>query len=314
MEVAEKFKEIVLKEQRDLLFPFLQQLDKAEKKAVAKARKELDYLWEYDMVKKIVNGWSYESPDIAKGSDSQKEMMFYTSFVCDSYTTFIRQNSHIFYLQMENLSPVLDWYMPNWFGKLVLYILENEWLRGRIDYHTLLNFQDQRIVELPPENILQALLRVPFLREDGLAQAFEHEKLLLRKDTLEEHIWFVFQYQSAIHYQGIQSKKASDEPVVTDWHGVFKFLDSKGLIARKRLLQEAILASNRNFDRNLSGWFISLFEYLEPTVDELMMLSPELKCSIWGGSRRRKAPQSSTSSTGRSSAGRKPLPRRHGEP
>jgi hypothetical protein len=41
-------------------------------------------------------------------------------------------------------------------------------------------------------------------------------------------------------------------------------------------LEEALLASNRNFDKLMSGWSMELFEALEPSTDELMALKEDL--------------------------------------
>jgi len=50
----------------------------------------------------------------------------------------------------------------------------------------------------------------------------------------------------------------------------------QGRIDRQLLLKECLLASNRNFNKTLSGWFIEFFEYLEPVKSDLLTLQSEL--------------------------------------
>ncbi|WP_292013875.1 DUF6493 family protein [Chryseobacterium sp.] len=51
-------------------------------------------------------------------------------------------------------------------------------------------------------------------------------------------------------------------------------------IDRKRFLKECLLASNRNFNKNVTGWFMDTFTVLKPTDDELADLQDELLAGL----------------------------------
>lgn len=47
-------------------------------------------------------------------------------------------------------------------------------------------------------------------------------------------------------------------------------------INRIRVLQESLLAVNRNFNREQTCWYATLFTLLQPTIDECLQLQEEL--------------------------------------
>ena len=61
-----------------------------------------------------------------------------------------------------------------------------------------------------------------------------------------------------------------------DWIFLFSTFVTEGRLERFRVLQASLLASNRNFNKVLSGWFAQLFTELEPTKEELLRLQKEL--------------------------------------
>jgi hypothetical protein len=54
----------------------------------------------------------------------------------------------------------------------------------------------------------------------------------------------------------------------------------KGRLDRHRLLKESLLATGRNFNKALTGWFVDLFEFMEPTAPELLSVQGELVTAL----------------------------------
>ncbi|HSZ26467.1 MAG TPA: DUF6493 family protein, partial [Cytophagaceae bacterium] len=61
-----------------------------------------------------------------------------------------------------------------------------------------------------------------------------------------------------------------------NWTQTLKKYSSEGNIEKERLLRQSLLASTRNFNKTLSGWFMDLFVQLEPSKEELLKLQNEL--------------------------------------
>ena len=101
---------------------------------------------------------------------------------------------------------------------------------------------------------------------------FHYDYLEIFPETLDEHIWWLFENETDLnrHDNNRENKKL---PI---WKNAFVDLTKAGKIDREKVLKESLLASNRNFNKFLSLWFIDLFLYLEPSEKELFELQPEL--------------------------------------
>ncbi len=98
-------------------------------------------------------------------------------------------------------------------------------------------------------------------------------------ETLEKHIWDLFQYETNIHHSDYNKYK-KDGKELPFWKGTFQELIEEGKLDRMRLLKEALAASNRNFNKRLSTWFMDLFVFLAPNTQELLTLQPELFATL----------------------------------
>ena len=72
------------------------------------------------------------------------------------------------------------------------------------------------------------------------------------------------------------NNRIAQEKDFRHWIEALKNCASKGLIDRECLLRESLLATGRNFNKPLSGWFVEIFEAFEPTQTELISLQSEL--------------------------------------
>ena len=125
-----------------------------------------------------------------------------------------------------------------------------------------LNPSDELIVRLLPQMMVEQGANYKFL--------YVPENLTKRTITLEKHIWLIFQFESTIHGSDRWHQFQNSTKDVPHWREALKRCSAEGMLDRHRLLKESILATGRNFNKALSGWFVDLFEHLEPTGQELL--------------------------------------------
>lgn len=265
MTKEEKFKQIVEAGLEKEILPFLQECTAAERKALVPNLKKLSkYYLDYTHE----NGnWKQ------RGNPMQALVLKRAHFVCYNRKEY-ESSGGSWSVGKDILGEILPWYCPSWFSDYINGFASRDFLPTELRYDYILLLEHQGYLEPQPLLIARSLSRWIF-ENDQHGNGFHPEKLTANKVTLEEHIWHMFQTESNIHaanrwiwVDGKQLEKGWLETLIAHCEA--------GNISRNRLLQEALLASNRNFDKNLSGWFITLFETLQPADDELMALQEEL--------------------------------------
>lgn len=93
-------------------------------------------------------------------------------------------------------------------------------------------------------------------------------------ETFSKHIWWLFEDESNLNnadsfWENGKNKKGN-------WKFIFKKFIQSGDLDRRKVLREAALTPTRNFNKNLTGWFMDLFIYLEPTEEEIIDLQYDL--------------------------------------
>jgi hypothetical protein len=101
------------------------------------------------------------------------------------------------------------------------------------------------------------------------------QNLLKNEVTLRDHIWYMFGYESFLYntdrYLDVPEKTKDGLWITT----LLKYLND-GKIDRKRLLKSSLGAANSNFNQLSAGWFIDLFNRLEPSKTEQLNLQDDL--------------------------------------
>jgi hypothetical protein len=271
--VSQSFISILEKSGERELLPFLKTLANDDKKKLAPEIKALskEYL-EYKEVKTGPGTTQYKQ--IA--NDAQQSILLLTSFVCFNRKDFEKISFPGWILDEKYLNKVIDWYCPDWFSDFVNKLAEQDFMYHTFKYQQVLELTEkgflnpskQLVVKLLPQTVFESVDRTNY---------FKPENILTNPVTIQEHIWYLFEEESNLHYcnRWLQfGKDVSKEQ--TSWIDVFKKYSAEGRIDRIRLLQEALLASNRNFNKILSGWFSDLFVAMEPTDAELLNLQKEL--------------------------------------
>lgn len=266
MTKEEKFKQIVEDGLEKEILPFLQECTAEERKALVPIIKKfskyyLDYIHQPD------NSYNL------RGTTMQVYVLKCAQFVCLNRKEYETASS-LWSVEKNLFDEILPWYCPSWFSDFINGLGSRDYLPVELSYEYILWLKEQGYLEPQPILIARSLARWIF-ENDHAGAAYHPERLTKYKVTLEEHIWHMFQTESNIHssnrwiwVNGKQLEKGWLEALIEHCKA--------DRIPRSRLLRESVLASNRNFDKNLSGWFITLFETLEPTPDELMDLQDDI--------------------------------------
>jgi hypothetical protein len=267
MNIEHEFEKIIRKKKADEVLVFLRTLNEAERRSLVPLIKKLSK----ELLGFEVVGNRYQQ----KATANQSNGLHFSFFVCFNRKEFEKEGP-TWLIAKEYLDKILDWYTPTWFSDYINSFSSRDRIPYRLDYGYMMELKHKGILE-PNAEIIARLL-VPVIYEyTGRRFRFTPEKLLVHKETLDEHIWYLFQYDTHLYfanrYIAMEGQKSKEE---TDWVVVFKKFADEKKIDRQRLLREALLASNRNFNKNLSGWFADLFLKLEPATEEVIAIQPEL--------------------------------------
>jgi hypothetical protein len=266
MSTAKEFEEIFLKKKVDDMLLFLKTLTEPERKALVPQIKSL--------AKEYLTHHTVGNSSKFKATDDQHRALAYASFICFNSKEFAK-SFYAWIISREHLEKIFPWYVPSWFSNYINSFSSRDWLPYALDYLYVVELMHKGILS-PNEEILTRLLVQVLYENIGRGSHFKPERLLVHEETLAEHIWYLFRHESTIAYIGqyvfIDGKKAEPK----GWMHIFKTFVAEGKIDRLRILKESLLASNRNFNKNLSGWFAELFLQLKPTNEEMIAVQPEL--------------------------------------
>lgn len=271
--LAEQLAEIVKNDQIDQIVPFLKEVSNNKKELLTTLKKLYKEYSGYIETRRNDGSGSW-SP---KAKGDQLLILSMTAFVCCDEKSFFSMYS-AFILSKETMDKLLPWYCPPWFSSFISKYAQAEYIPFDYDLY-------QKWVEngyVTPSDELIAKLLPPCIFQPG-AERFKHvyapENLLKHSITLSEHIWLVFQHETFIHGSD-RYISFSDGSKEGRWIKTFIDFTEKNLLNRKRVLREALLATNRNFNQALSGWFSQLFIELKPNFEEVYELRSELLNSL----------------------------------
>ncbi|MCT2561326.1 DUF6493 family protein [Chryseobacterium herbae] len=145
-------------------------------------------------------------------------------------------------------------YTPEWLGN------SYQFLRN-IDYLKVMEWQHTGYLTLNDE------IAAHLLSESLVSNHTADEILFTYPETLDAHIWLLFQYNSNITYHYKNEK---------NWKVFFKDLIHKNKIDRLKVLQSCLDAVSLNFSKDHNMWFLELFSYLEPSSKEVLALQDSL--------------------------------------
>jgi hypothetical protein len=268
MTIQEHLSYIVSTTASNKIIPFLKSLKPEERKVLEPEVKKLAKYYS-EIVSE--DNRTYRS----RGNAEHWATLAPALFVCYDRKAFEKSwsaGSHI--LREDVIYTLLDWYQPVWFSDYINGLANRD--RIGISYPFLMDLADKGYVQPSPDLIAKIL---PYantvIKKAG--PIFSLAPLEERPITLDEHIWYVFNYESPIN-----SAKWTGNPAHKhlSWMEILKRYADAGRISRERLLKESLAASARNFNKILSGWFADLFTYLQPTDEELSAMQSDLIAAL----------------------------------
>lgn len=265
MTLEEQYTRLLAKSRKTDALSFLKNLSSGERRSLAPLLKKLSK--EYLSYQQHGSTWRY------KASEQQRIVLNYAFFVCYNQKEF-EKASAAWLINREFLENFLSWYVPGWLSSYINGFAGRDWLPYQLDYDYVVELSERGAIEPAPQ--LLARMLVPHLFEQtDRRNRYAPERLLKYSVTLQRHVWHLFEYETNLHYSN-RYLYNDGKPLKGDWATAFMQLVVDDRLDKQRLLSEALLAGNRNFNKNLSGWFAGLFVRLSPTEEETLELQTEL--------------------------------------
>ncbi|REC48520.1 DUF6493 family protein [Chryseobacterium pennipullorum] len=242
--MKERLYEILNEEQIHEIIPFLKKLTAEERKTLVPTIKKMDR----EISKIVMTKNSYHTA----GSVDQHSIIDIASFVCMDQKNFGKNYWSIF-RNIEQTEQILEWGCPDWFSDFINDSIDAEFTA--FNYQDILGWTAKGYVQPKPELLGYHLSNYP--------SDLDHHP-----ETLATHFWYLCQYPS------------KSLPFRKEWFPLVQKLIAEEKVERKRFLTECLLASNRNFNKNVTGWFMDAFTALKPTEEELVSLQDELLAGL----------------------------------
>lgn len=271
-DIHNTYKKILKRKVVDDIIPFLRDLTPEQREELRKTIFEQDRYYYGEIETKEGNWTSYSY----RGTHEQFLILGLSKFVCYNDKGKYKIGSP--YWSYKYIEKIFEFYIPEWFSSnLQKNLNSNEWSKPySMDYSFMMKLKNMGLHE-PSDSLIRDLLPWHLLSrndddENNFTSFRDNENLLIHPETLKEHIWLMFTDQSDIHHCQAWDKNEGKKV----WIIALKELSDEGHISRNRLLKETLKTTGNNFDKPLSQWFINLFEFLEPTPDELFSLWTDL--------------------------------------
>ena len=278
MNQTKRWIQIILQHDEKAIIPFLQQLNEAQKKnllpQLSKTAKE--YL---EIKDRLINHKHFYTK---KASLKQDCILNYSIFVCvndpkHSLLKWLDVNKLITPFTVEN---ILNWYYPTWLSPYINSFATQKVIPSNLTYELILVMLKKGYLQ-PTKLLIAKLfnrLIFPNVPNERLVHQFCPDRLEQFPITLNEHIWYIFEYPTSIHEVDRQLNfKESDISPKNYWYIAIRQYTETGQLNRLRLLKTCLeTATKPIFSNRAISWFIGLFEFLVPTERELLNLQIQL--------------------------------------
>jgi hypothetical protein len=273
MTSAEQFSAFIEKEKKQELINFLKTSDGKLRRELIPVLKTLSR--KYNEFKQLENGsYGYNA------TETQRNLIQLASFIVFNKKDYEKSAMSVWFLNDKGINQILEWYCPDWFSDFVNKQADEEYIPYYLTYDYIIWLEEKGYIHPSQKLIAKSLPNLIFeqeTKEKDRVWVWKPENLLKRPVTLQEHIWYLFEEETNLHYSDRFlhfGNEISKEKI--GWVNTFLRYTDTGQIDRHRILKESLLAANKNFNKVLSGWFIDLFNALQPTDEELILLQPEL--------------------------------------
>lgn len=256
VKVIDQFRTIYYNNQTEQIIPFLKSLNAKDKKEIAKELIKID-----DNEKIDVN----------------IDLFWITSVVCCTKTQFKTITNWLNMHVTEFVDQVLEWNCPEWFSEIYNKSAEEDhWLN--IHYPNLVRWQQKGFLQPSGKLIARSLANaICSWNQKTYKSTFTPEIVSQDPITLNEHIWTLFEYVTSIYWRDTNQYHGTNL-----WKDIFLKHSQNGGIDRIRLLKACLNTIIQDFKRDLAGWYVDLFIYLQPTEEELLIIQDELFATFMG--------------------------------
>ncbi len=186
------------------------------------------------------------------GSANQHSIIDIASFLCMDQKNFGKNYWSVF-RNIQQTEEILKWGCPSWFSDFINESIDAEFTA--FNYQHILRWSEKGYIQPNPELLGHHLSNYP-------------TDLDQHPETLTTHFWYLCEFPS------------KSLPFRKEWFPIVQKLIAEQKIDRKRFLRECLLAANRNFNKNVTGWFMDAFTALKPTDQELVDLQDELLAGL----------------------------------
>ncbi|VFA43636.1 DUF6493 family protein [Chryseobacterium indologenes] len=242
--MKERLYEILNEEKIHEIVPFLQELTEDERKTLIPTIKKMDR----EISKIVMTKNSYHTA----GSANQHSIIDIASFLCMDQKNFGKNYWSVF-RNIQQTEEILKWGCPSWFSDFINESIDAEFTA--FNYQHILRWSEKGYIQPNPELLGHHLSNYP-------------TDLDQHPETLTTHFWYLCEFPS------------KSLPFRKEWFPIVQKLTAEQKIDRKRFLRECLLAANRNFNKNVTGWFMDAFTALKPTDQELVDLQDELLAGL----------------------------------
>ncbi|WP_299887145.1 DUF6493 family protein [uncultured Lacinutrix sp.] len=271
--------ESIVYKERDII-PFLKKLIPKEKRDLVPFLKKLEktIFERYEVTEKTKWGTSYTTKP--KHSETKRDLVQKACYVCFNKTDAKKIFFNVSQLSVSDdyLENIIPWYTPKWYGDLI-----NEQMPWELNYEKMMSLYKKELLEPSHELILARLPNaiVESKWENNRNRSFYKPEILYKyKETLDKHIWFLFEEESGINsyynYLHLENYKGGNDI----WIDTITNLVYENKLDRKRVLIATIYSSTKGFNKTLSGWFFDLLIKLNPSQDEVLNLQDEFFAAL----------------------------------
>tara|TARA_R110002111_G_scaffold27081_4_gene58308 strand:- start:22146 stop:25100 length:2955 start_codon:yes stop_codon:yes gene_type:complete len=263
--------EAIVEREEDII-PLLKSLTPTQKRELVPFLKTLrTRIFErYDIHEKTKWGVSYSSKPVH--SQAKMDIVDKACYVCFNKTDTKKAFFQVSKLSVSDdyLENIIPWYKPKWFGDFI-----NDEMPWDLTYEKLMDLYQKDLFE-PSQALILARLPNAIVesswKNNVNKSIYKPEVLLKHKDTLEQHIWLLFEEVSGINnyynYLHLDNYKGGNDI----WIDTFINLTETQKLDRNRVLIATLHTSTKGFNKTLSGWFFDLLLKLNPSIDEVLSL------------------------------------------
>ena len=272
------WKQLVEKSDEQAIIPFLKQLNEAQRKAllpeISKTAKA--YL---EIKDRVINN---KHVFAKKASEIQERIINYSILVCcfNQKSSILKWLNPKFSLTKDVIANILSWHLPTWYADYINEFTQQEYLPTALKYETVLAMAQRRYIQPSAQLWAKLIPQIVFpeVPDEPLVYEFQPQQLFAKAITYKEHFWYLFQQETQIYTIERNLNIANKKKLPKNcWYAVIENGIKTGKIEQQKLIKATLEAMvNPAFNKSATGWFSSLFNFINPNETTLLLLQEQL--------------------------------------